>query len=131
MKKYLLVLSILSLPLVACTNSGADNAATSAPSETWTERRDEFISGSQAKLDDISKKITNLEKSGKLVKANDSRKARSEAKELKEDIADLREDIIKDAPKVSAGKWEEERVELQSDLNELEQEFAEYSSLYR
>ncbi|MES2768867.1 MAG: hypothetical protein V4596_06940 [Bdellovibrionota bacterium] len=131
MKKFLLALSILSLPLVACTNSGVDNAATSAPSETWTERRDEFISGSQAKLEDLSRKITDLEKRGKLVKADDSRKARNEAKDLREDIADLKEDLEKDAPKVSAGKWEEERVELQSDLNELEQEFSEYSSLYR
>lgn len=131
MKKLLLALSLLTLPMIACTNSSADNNATSSPSDTWTERRDEFISDSQAKLDDLYKKVQALEAKGKLVKADNARKAKNEAEDLREDIEDLRKDLTKDAPKVSAGNWEKERLDLQGDLNELEQEFSEFSALYR
>jgi type II secretory pathway component PulC len=131
MKKFIILASLAALPLVGCASYNKKPAVVAETSKDWTQRRDEFVAGSQAKLDEVYQKVVYLEKRGKLVKNSDERKAKSESKDLKEDIADLKKEINDDSKKVSAGDWEKERLDIQSDINKVEQDYSELSARYR
>ena len=84
MKKLILTISLLSLPLVACATNGSSTASTTSEAEAqkdWSQRRDEFVKDSHAKLDRLYKDVQKLETSGHLVKANDARDAKDDAEE--------------------------------------------------
>jgi hypothetical protein len=136
MKKLILVTALLALPLISCSHyeSRRAVAAENSKAETskdWTQRRDEFVSGSQAKLTEIYKNVEHLEQKGKLVKNSDARKAKNEAEDLRKDITDLKKDIDEDARKVEADDWEKKHIAIQSDVNDVEQKYHELKSRYR
>jgi hypothetical protein len=131
MKKLIILTSLLALPLVSCSSYDKKPVAATEVSKDWTQRRDEFVSGSEAKLNDVYQKVVYLEKRGKLVKNSDARKAKSESEDLRKDITDLEKEIREDAKKVSAGDWEKEQLDIQGDINKVEQDYSEFASRYR
>ena len=131
MKLFIVLAALVALPLVGCSSYNSKKTVAAAPTDTWAERKDNFIAGSQAKLDSLYKKVEGYEKSGKLVKASDARKAKNEAEDLREDITDLKKELNEEAKDISADEWEKEHLDLQSEVNELEQKVSEFTSRYR
>lgn len=115
--------------MVGCSSKGT--VAANEASKDWTQRRDEFVSASQKKLDRIYDDVQGLEKNGKLKDRGDARKAKNEAEDIREDIVDLKKDLNDDAKDVDADDWEKERTNMQSKINELETDYHKLHGLYR
>lgn len=137
LKKTTLSGGILSLILTAgCTSKVSKShlkeelrEAIGQTKDDWHERKSEFISKSEIRLNDLNNDLYEMKKTNHKMKRNKRRKVTKKVDSALELVRSTREELF-NLRNVRAEKWQSEKNSFLSKMNILESKFSEARNYY-